>query len=76
MFFSVPLAVALLLGVRHSDRLRRWALSPRTPGRIAAGIVGSVVAVGQAAGMFLVLAPVVAGLALALALLPVPGIAA
>jgi hypothetical protein len=74
VLLSVPLAIALLLGVRHSDRLQRWALSPRTPGRIAAAVVGTVTVVGQAAGMFVLLAPVVAGLALVFALLP--GIAA
>lgn len=42
---SITTAVALLLGVRHSTRLRRVALSPRTPARIASAVTATTVAV-------------------------------
>jgi hypothetical protein len=39
----ITLAVALLLGVRHEPAVRSWAMSPRTPGRIAHTLIhGSI----------------------------------
>lgn len=44
---SIGAAAALLLGVRHEPAVRAWALSPRTPQRVAHNIIGGV---GAAAG--------------------------
>lgn len=53
---SILTAVALLLGVRHSATLRRAALSPRTPARVAHAVTAtlSTVVVVAAGGAVLV----------------------
>ena len=51
-------AVALLLGVRHEPAVRAWAMSPRTPGRIAHNLLHGTIAatVSASIGGILVLA--------------------
>jgi hypothetical protein len=44
----IATATALLLGVRHEPAVRAWALSPRTPRRIAARATFVVRAAGTA----------------------------
>ena len=44
----IATATALLLGVRHEPTVRAWAMSPRTPGRIAHTLVHGAIAAGAA----------------------------
>jgi hypothetical protein len=44
----ITLAAALLLGVRHEPAVRAWAMSPRTPGRIAHNLIHGAIAAGAA----------------------------
>jgi len=44
----ITLAVTLLLGVRHEDTIRAWAMSPRTPRRVAYRITQATGAAGTA----------------------------
>lgn len=39
---TIGIAVTILAGVRHEPAVRAWAMSPRTPGRIAAAITNGV----------------------------------
>ena len=45
---AITAAVALLLGVRHEPAVRAWAMRPRTPGRIATGLIGGTAAAATA----------------------------
>jgi hypothetical protein len=44
----ISLAVALLLGVRHEPAVKAWAMSPRTPGRIAHNLIHGTIAAATA----------------------------
>ena len=50
MFAAVCIvtAVTALMGVRHEPRLRSWAMSPRTPSRVAATVTRGMSTVGGA----------------------------
>jgi hypothetical protein len=45
---SIGLAVTILAGVRHEPAVRAWALSPRTPRRVAHVITRATSAVATA----------------------------
>lgn len=45
---SIGLAVTILTGVRHEDRLRLWAMNPRTPARVAHTLTRGVTAAASA----------------------------
>jgi hypothetical protein len=57
----IALSVALLAGIRHEPALRAWAMSPRTPGRVAHNLVHGSIAVASAVSFAAVM--VLAGLA-------------